>query len=217
MTTIILLGAQKGGCGKSTACINLAAALVNSNYSVTVLDADEQPTSSQWGSVREADQPDTNTICFVQAYGDISSAIADINTDYLLIDAAGHDSVELRSAMLLCNVLLIPFKPTLADLSTLSYMSGVISKALDHNPTMTVLGFINIAPTNVKMTDVSMAKALISEYPEIKLCDTIIHNRSAYLNGLGLGLGVTEMACKSASEHLAHKEITNLMMEVIHG
>ena len=211
------MGAQKGGCGKSTACINLAAALVNKNYSVTVLDADEQPTSSQWGSVRESDQPRTKKIIFIQEYGDISNAIANIDTDYLLIDAAGHDSVELRSAMLLCNVLLIPFKPTIADLSTLSYMSGVITKALDHNPTMAVLGFINIAPTNILMKDANMARMLISEYPEIKLCDTIVCNRSAYLNGLGLGLGVTEMACKSASEHLACKEINDLMMEVING
>ena len=49
---IIEIGNEKGGVGKSTYAINLAAYLALQNYSVVLVDTDSQKTSSRWGELR---------------------------------------------------------------------------------------------------------------------------------------------------------------------
>ncbi len=44
---IILIGSQKGGCGKSTTAVNICAELAKSGHDVVLVDADRQCT---WGS-----------------------------------------------------------------------------------------------------------------------------------------------------------------------
>lgn len=46
---IILLGSQKGGCGKSTIAINLACGLAQKGCDVILVDADPQQNSRQLG------------------------------------------------------------------------------------------------------------------------------------------------------------------------
>ena len=212
----ILIGSQKGGSGKSTLCVNLASALVNNNFSVTVLDADEQPTSSDWGYIRTTEQETQPEIIFIQAYGDIREKIDNVTTDYLLIDAAGHDSPELRSALLVCDVFIAPFNASITALKTLPYMTEIVTKAREHN-NMKALAVINIAPTNVLMNNNSLAQQLFSDYPEFTLCSSIIYNRSIYDTCMGIGLGVVETAGKSASERIAKQEVLALMLEVLNA
>ena len=50
---IILLGSQKGGCGKSTIAINIACSLANLDKDVVLVDADPQQSSANW--VRDRD------------------------------------------------------------------------------------------------------------------------------------------------------------------
>jgi len=45
---ILLIGSQKGGCGKSTLATNIAAALSVQKKDVMLVDADRQGSSSNW-------------------------------------------------------------------------------------------------------------------------------------------------------------------------
>ena len=49
---IILIGSQKGGCGKSTIAVNIAAALALQGKDVFLLDADPQSSSMRWAQDR---------------------------------------------------------------------------------------------------------------------------------------------------------------------
>ena len=45
---VVTFANVKGGSGKSTLCINMAAILIRSGYSVAILDADQQKCSQDW-------------------------------------------------------------------------------------------------------------------------------------------------------------------------
>ena len=51
---VVALAAEKGGCGKSTLAINLAACWHDLGLRVLLCDADPQGTAIQWAEVSEA-------------------------------------------------------------------------------------------------------------------------------------------------------------------
>ncbi|CAJ0992667.1 ParA family protein [Sodalis praecaptivus] len=67
---IILIGSQKGGCGKSTTCVNIASELVRQGKDVVLVDADRQGTSSNWISDRN-NAGDLNRIHSIQKFDNI--------------------------------------------------------------------------------------------------------------------------------------------------
>ncbi len=76
---IIALFNQKGGVGKTTSAINLAAALAQSGDSVTVVDADAQ---------QQAVGHEMPGVSIVAALGaeELRRAVSEAQTDWVLID-----------------------------------------------------------------------------------------------------------------------------------
>ena len=54
---VIVLAAQKGGCGKSTLAVGLAIAAMDAGQRVGMIDADPQGTISNWGRRRTNPEP----------------------------------------------------------------------------------------------------------------------------------------------------------------
>ena len=100
---IILIGSQKGGCGKSTLTINIAAALAKLNKDVIIVDADIQSTSSRWAADRNENLPKVHC---VQKYENMKNTLLDLNQRYKFVIV--KDSKELRTGMIVANILLIP-------------------------------------------------------------------------------------------------------------
>ena len=214
MSTIILFASRKGGAGKSTICTNLAAALANHGEIPLLFDADEQTTSSDWCADRLADYPDAPTILNRQDYGEVDGLLESLDNTYILCDTAGHSSIEMRSALVVADILLCPFKTSQADLNTMPYMAAIVSEAQTINPKLKALAFITMAPPNPKMKAIEQARSLIAEYPEFTLLDTVIYYRDAYVSSIGCGLGVMELQDNSPSALKAINEIDSLLQEV---
>ena len=219
MSKIILIASQKGGVGKSTTAVNIAAVLAQQGETTLLFDADEQPTTTNWCVERDITYPTLPKILSRQDYGDVDyllNAIADQYT-YIIVDAAGHDSIEMRAAMSVCDILLIPFKPSQADLDTLTHMAEVVNKAKNVNNKLKAYAFLSIAPTNSKRKEIEQSQAAINEFSEIILLDTIVHDRAVYIASISDGLGVVEMTGKSSSEVKAREEMLSLAKEVLNG
>ncbi|WP_237156593.1 ParA family protein [Photobacterium leiognathi] len=71
MGKIILLGSQKGGCGKSTLAVNVAGWLVHQGYNVILVDANPQGSAVRWAQDRQK-QETLKHIPQVQASGNIN-------------------------------------------------------------------------------------------------------------------------------------------------
>ena len=219
MSKIILIAAQKGGVGKSTTAVNIAAVLAQQGEIPLLFDADEQPTATTWWAERSITYPDLPTILSRQEYGEIDHVLSNLLSrhNYIIVDAAGHDSVEMRAAMSVCDILLIPFKPSQADINTLAHMNNVVQKAKLVNKKLKAYAFMSMATTNSKRKIVEDCREAIRNNSSIIPLNTTVHDRVVYVDAMSMGLGVVEMPGRSPSEVKAHEEMLSLVKEVLDG
>lgn len=211
---IVLIGSQKGGCGKSTTAINICAWLAKNGHDVVLVDADRQSTAANWAMDR-ANNEKLPTVHCVQKYENIRDTLLDLDKryGYVVVDAAGRDSRELRTGMIAAHVLIVPFRPSQPDLDTLPKMQEVIIQAKDLNPDLEIHGILTMAPTNPVVNETAEACDYLKDYPEIKLLDkAIIRDRKVYRDAMSEGMGVIEMNNPKAAD-----EIESLMREVFDG
>lgn len=208
---IILIGSQKGGCGKSTTAINICAKLANENKDVILVDADRQCTAANWAMDRAAIKSLPVVHC-IQKYENIRETLKDLKQryEYVIVDAAGRDSRELRTGMTIADTLLVPFRPSQPDLDTLPNLSEIITQAKDLNPNLTVRALLTMAPTNPMVNETNEAREYLQDYPEIKLLETVVRDRKAYRDAMSEGMGVIEMDNPKASD-----EIESLIQELL--
>ena len=209
---IILIGSQKGGCGKSTTAVNISAYLAKNGGDVVLVDADRQCTSANWAMDRSANK-DLPIVHCVQKYENIRDTLQDLDKRYehVVVDAAGRDSRELRTGMTTAHILIVPFRPSQPDLDTLPKLQEIIIQAKDLNPDLVVHGLLTMAPTNPVVHETTEACEYLQDYPEIQLLKSIIRDRKVYRDAMCEGMGVIEMSNPKASE-----EIQSLMKEVFY-
>ncbi len=208
---IILIGSQKGGCGKSTTAVNICAELAGQGHDVVLVDADRQSTAANWAMDR-VENPALAKVHCVQKYDNIRDTLLDLDKryGYVVVDAAGRDSRELRTGMTAAHILVVPFRPSQPDLDTLPNMQEIIVQAKDLNPGLKVFGLITMAPTNPVIQEESDARECLKDYPEIKLLSTMIRDRKVYRDAMSDGLSVVEM-----DNPKAKAEIKKLVEEIL--
>ena len=145
---VILLGGEKGGSGKSCLAQNIAVYLKTKGKDVLLLDADPQGTTTDWAKEREENKALPAIAC-VQASGNIRQTLLDLKERYatIVIDAGGHDSEALRSAMTVATHILLPFRPKRRDLKTLSNVEQLMKLAYSVNPNLIARAVITQCPS----------------------------------------------------------------------
>lgn len=208
---ILLVGHLKGGVGKSTLVVNIAAELQRLGNDVILVEADPTVhTVTNWS--RDREENGYRHIQTVQKTGNLRASLDELSGkyDYVIVDAPGKDSREMRTALTIANVFLMPFQPSQADLDTTESVVTTLNEAKDFNPELNAIAVMNRAATNVFTKDIREAKQYMESFPEITLAATIVHERKAYQNCLSEGLGVVEM-----KDSKAKAEIQLLTQEVI--
>jgi chromosome partitioning protein len=111
---IIAVINQKGGAGKTTIALNLAAAIAEAGGRVLVIDADPQQTAQDWAAVRETPPPfQVIGLAKPVLHRDLPKIAADY--DHVVIDGAPRNYEVARSAILSADFVLIPVQPSGAD------------------------------------------------------------------------------------------------------
>ncbi len=210
---IILIGGEKGGTGKTTLATNIAAKLTLAGKDVLIVDTDKQGSASAWTATRD-ENAEVKRIACVQKFGKgIAAEIKDLSSryKYIIVDAGGRDSVELRSSMVVANRLYIPIQASQFDVWTLGAMDEIVSHAKGFNPSLTANIVINRAPTNPVINEVEEAKMLLHDFENLSLCRSIVRDRIAFRKAAAGGISIFEV---NPQDSKAVMEIENLCEEI---
>ena len=122
---IILVACQKGGSGKTTTTVNVATELARLGHDVLIVDCDKTTKSSTTWAQDRAQDDSLPRVHAIQKTGNVREALKDLATryDYVVVDAPGHDSQEMRTAMTVADLMVIPTRPSQFDLDTLPGMA----------------------------------------------------------------------------------------------
>lgn len=191
---ILLVGAEKGGVGKSTFATNLAVHLASQDVDVVLVDTDSQATCAHFVE-RRGEAGILPQIHCVQRTGDVSAALRDLAKRYqvVIVDAGGRDSKELRTAVAVANLMLVPTRASQADLETLPKVNELVGLARGFNPDLQAYAVLSMAPTNPVIREVEDARELLNEFDQLKLAGTVIRDRKVFRDALLRGKGVVEM------------------------
>ncbi|MEO7015104.1 MAG: AAA family ATPase [Leifsonia sp.] len=208
---IVLIGSQKGGAGKSTIAVNLSAEYARQGLDVVLVDADVQRSAAKWHADRE-EAGVKPTIACVEKLGNIRETLIDLDSRYgiVVVDVAGKDSKEMRTGMTAAHKMIVTVRPSQFDLDTLPHMSELVDQVRDFNPDLDVRSLLTQAPTNPNGTERTDAGEYLADYPALRALQTVVHERKAYRDVVGEGLGVVEW-----TNPKARAEIMELAAEVM--
>ncbi|OCS17861.1 chromosome partitioning protein ParA [Campylobacter fetus subsp. fetus] len=198
---LIAITNEKGGSGKTNIAINLAVKLSLMGDETLLIDADPQRSVDVFTDIR-ADSSLPLLFNSVSKIG--SSLLKEIQSlkqkyDSVVIDTGGRDSSEMRQALAVCDIAIIPVIPSDLDIAVLNKMILVFEQAKIYNPNAKALIVISKASPNPFLAKkVKALRDYISEknLDDIFLMNSIIYEREAYRNAFSLGMGVSEY-CKN--------------------
>jgi chromosome partitioning protein len=210
---IITVGATKGGAGKSTVALHLAASSAQRGRNVWVIDGDRQMTIQTALTYRgEAAVPQISVAAYAEGATLRKQVLHQASRyDDVIIDVGGRDSTALRAALSVTDIFLLPFVPRSFDVWATPDMAALIDEAIaGGRDGLKAFAFLNRADPS-SPGDNQAAKDVFAEYPQITLLKSTLGNRKVFADAAGDGLSVSEWKPKN---NKAIKELEELISEL---
>lgn len=192
---IVTVGNTKGGVGKTTLAVQIALSRALAGRDVWLIDGDRQGTSQTAVALRAEANRRPGLACAQYPEGPVLRAQVQQQArkfDDIIIDAGGRDSTALRAALVLSDVLLVPFQPRSVDVWALADMSALVEEARSVRDGLRAYAVLNCADPGTASSDNADAAAALADHPQLAHLDTPIRRRKAFANAVGQGLAVEE-------------------------
>ena len=214
----------KGGTGKSTIAVNIAAVQVERGYKVMLFDMDEKQKSSMFFcQVRGTKKALPYIMASTMEPKLLVQQIAMYdNFDYVVIDAGAGDNGQARAAVLCSEygMLLVPVQPSTFDSwaadDTLDMLQDCQRRFMGKFDKNYLL--MSRQPTNRNMNILKDADESFRnkcENYDVKMMDSVIYERTAFRESVGAGMGVCEYAKTKPSAKKAADDIQKLVDEIL--
>jgi chromosome partitioning protein len=205
---IIGLLNRKGGVGKTTVAINLAATVAVAGGRVLLVDADPQQSAVAWAGARERD-PLFAVIGMAKPtlHRDLPAIAKDY--DFVLIDGAPAVNDLGRAAVLASDLILIPVQPSPYDVWASGQTVQLIREAREFRSKIRAAFLINRIIANTAIAR-DLGRAL-TQFADVPVLPAALGQRVIYAESAARGLSVIEAA--PASE--AAREIGYLARQLL--
>jgi chromosome partitioning protein len=194
MPIILALSSLKGGVGKSTLAINLAACFHRAGHRALIVDADPQGTCSAWAS-RAADLAHDGPPVVAMAGSALRRDLAKVAASYdiVVIDSPPRMGMEARSAMLAADLVIVPVTPGAADVWAARETVAVLDDARGLRPELRAAVVLNRADR----TTLSRMASKAIEGLGVPTLDATVGQRVAIGEATLAGQGVVDYAPSS--------------------
>jgi len=124
MPTIAIIS-QKGGAGKTTLALHLAAAAQDAGRVALIIDTDPQATASQWAAWRRDAPPEVIDSPPPRLAAKVEAAKGQ-GAEMIVIDTPPHADSAARAAVEVADLVLIPCRPSAFDLSAIQTTAKLV-------------------------------------------------------------------------------------------
>jgi chromosome partitioning protein len=210
---ILTVGNTKGGVGKTTLAVQLAISRALSGRDVLMVDGDSQGSAQIAVAIRAEAGRLPALACAQYPEGRLLRDQVRHQAgkyDDVVIDAGGNDSTALRAALVLSDVLLVPFLPRSVDVWALADIAALIGEAGSVRDGLRSFAVLNAADPGAS-SDNAEAVAALADFPALAFLDAPVRRRKAFASALGMGLSVAEMRPR---DDKACAELEQLMCNV---
>jgi chromosome partitioning protein len=203
---------QKGGVGKTTIAVNIAASLAHTGARVLLIDADPQGSALDWAAAR-ADDPLFSVVGFPRP-----SIHKELNSlgqgyDHVIIDGPPRVTDLVRSAIMASDIILIPVQPSPYDIWAADEVVKLVEEARIYKETLKSCFVINRKIANTAIgRDVGES---LKEYP-IPALNATVTQRVVFAEASAQGKAVFEVDADSAATHEI-EAVKDELMEFYNG
>lgn len=203
--TVLVIGGQKGGTGKTTLASNIVVFLAQKDFKVLLIDGDPQKSASEWIDARN-EQKRLPLIHSIEKTSGIKQTVSNLKKDYdhIVIDLQGSDTTSLGSCLIIADMFCTTVRPSKFDLNKALNLEDLINEAKENNQKLKAF----VVLTQIHATDrtnkeqIRYTKAIDENMPSFKRVESVTKTRYVYQRAIEKGLSVLECEDKKAKEEI---------------
>jgi chromosome partitioning protein len=163
---------------------------------VLLVDADEQETSKDFTNLRTEELKGSGGAgytCVALSGQLVRTQVMRLANKYddIIIDVGGRDTTSQRAALVIADIVLVPFVPRSFDVWTIEAVADLITEVRPVNPKLRVMCFINRA--DPRGQDNAETAELLRETKGCEFIAASLGSRKSFANASARGLAVVEL------------------------